>query len=378
MHGSRFVILLLMSIASLLNFGCAAKLPITGKLPEGITVTPLAQIQPGSPIAVSSDGSKIAFYHGGLQILTTANGSIKTVQGEAPSAADWSPDGTKVAIAVKSPSGTALCIYSAQGELLATTEVKAPITSISWLNGSEVAAIGILNTTYKFGSNVSTIFYRWDGKGTPAQLTLKESTLRPGTAKGIAGELLDGNKVTFSSMRDELVFLHPQDPPLITPYYKVFIRNLTSGSSREVCAARFGASAPLFADDEESIILHDSLTLRYSVWEDSTPKTINLSGRIIGISPGGSYWLTNEALYKDDAILLSMNGDVYGTFSSKGDALFVASKGALYRIDGLKDRPVRQLSAEQQEKLIQLRAWRGEGLVSTDEYRTAKERIFGK
>lgn len=129
----------------------------------------------------SHDGSRLAFYHGGLNLFTPADGSIQTLlennlgtntyhtdfEGYAPLA--WSPDDTRLVLSVNRYEGGPMGLYSvSDGSLKIVTKGNGgyPCCSAVWkADGSQFYVAG-----YEYGS-VGSDFWVFDGKdGTPTEL----------------------------------------------------------------------------------------------------------------------------------------------------------------------------------------------------------------
>jgi dipeptidyl aminopeptidase/acylaminoacyl peptidase len=372
----RFFLLgvLMLTIAGL-GSGCS-HLPLAAPLPAGLSVSRVGDQRFEAPFAVSPDSRQVALVSSGLHLLELTTETDRLVRSASPAALAWSPAGTKLAAAFSDDTGTVLFIFSPTGDVLAESRVKTPVTSLAWLNDREIAAGGLATTTFKFGVNVATVLYRWDGSTAPSATTLKETTLRPATARAGEKELARGNKIAFSPLRDEVLFLHPHDPPLFTPHYKVILKNLTSGAEREVAAINLGAGAPLFAADGERVTVGDGHSPWLDPWKEQQLGSLPAPGRELAVSPAGGYLLIDGTLYRDGAPLLKVAGKVVGHFAANGRSLFLAYDSSLYRLDGLQEPAQPELSPSQADRLRQLRSWRTEGLITPAEYQIAKEKVL--
>lgn len=356
--------------------GCS-HLPLATPLPEGGTVVRIGDQLPDAPFAVSPDGRYVALASQGLRLVESATGSSRQLRADSPAALAWSPSGNRLAAVFPDADGSVLAVYSpAAGRQSVENPVNGVVTSVTWLNDREMAAGGLLLKRFTFGTNATTVLYRWDGDAPPVATTLRDTTLRPATAQKLARELVRPGKFGFSPSADELLYLHPHDPPLFTPYYKAILRNLTNNAERELPGVSFGGVAPVFAADGESVSYGEAYTQWYDPWQEKQLSSLPAKGKALAVSPGGDYQLIDGTLYRKGAAVLAVNGTVAGRFSADGTSLFIASGGSLCRIDGLRDAPLPQLTPDQAGRLRELRAWRAEGLITPAEYRDAKGRMF--
>lgn len=356
--------------------GCS-HLPLATPLPEGVTVTRIGDQLPDSPFAVSPDGRYVALASQGLRLVESATGNSRQLRTDSPTALAWSPTGSRLSAAFPDAGGSLLAIFSpADGRQPVESRVNAVVTSVTWLNDRDVAAGGLVLKPFTFGTNATTVLYRWDGDAPPVATTLRDTTLRPATAQKFVGELVRPGKFGFSPSADEVLFLHPHDPPMFTPYYKVILRNLTNSAERELPGVSLGGVVPVFAADGERVSYGDAYTQWYDPWQATPLTALPAGGKALAVSPGGEYLLIDGTLYRNGVAVLAVNGTVAGRFSADGRSLFLASEGSLYRIDGLRDAPPPQLTPDQAKRLLELRAWRTEGLITPAEYRAAKERTL--
>ncbi len=364
-------------LALALSCGCS-HLPLATPLPEGVSAFRIGDHLAGAPFAASPDGRYVALVGDGLQLVESATGSRRQLHPGSPSALAWSPSGKSLSAAFPDGSGTVLAIFCPEsGRQTVAKRVDGGIATLAWFNDLEVAAVALVLKRYTFGTNAATVLYRWDGESVPVAATLRDTTLRPSTAQNLARELLRPGMSAFSPAADELLFLHPHDPPLFTPYFKAILRNLTNNAERELPGVGLAAVAPVFDAVGETVSYGDTHAEWYDPWEERQAGPLPARGRTLAVSPWGGYLLIDGTLYHDGVRVLALEGGGAGRFSKDGKSLFVAAGGSLYRIDGLRDTPsTPQLTPEQAGRLRELRAWRAERLITPAEYRQAKERML--
>lgn len=329
--------LLLMAALALTAFcsGCS-HLTLATPLPDGLTVSRLGDHLATAPFAVSPDSRMVALCSDGLYLLDSAAGESHRLSITVPAMLSWSPGGGALAVATAGSMETLLSIYSRTGDLLAESRVKAQLTGLSWLNDRDVAAVGLVMRAFTFGTSAATVLYRWDGSGEPVAITIRETTLRPDTARMVAGDLPLVAAATFSPSGDELLYVHLHDPPMFSPQYKVMLRNMTSNAEREVSTASLGATPPLFAADGEKVPFGEFSFRWFDTGRKTLLRSLPVSGKVSVVSPGGGYQLVGSVLYHNGSRLFALNGEITGRFTADGGTLFLAADGSLYRVDGLQ------------------------------------------
>lgn len=315
--------------------GCS-HLTLASPLPDGLTVSRLGDHLASAPFAISPDSRLVAFCSDGLYLLDSVVGGSHRLSTTVPAMLSWSPGGGGLAVATAGSAETLLSIYSRTGDLLAERRVKAHLTDLGWVSDRDVAAVGLVTRAFTFGTSAATLLYRWDGSGEPVAITIRETTLRPDTARMAAGELPRVAAATFSPSGDELLYMHLHDPPMFSPQYKIMLRNLTSNVEREVATASLDAMPPLFAADGEKVPFGEFSYRWFDTGRKTLLRSLPVSGKVSAVSPVGGYQLVDRALYHNGSRLFALNGEVTGRFSADGGTLFLVADGSLYRVDGLQ------------------------------------------
>src|SRR6266571_6434379 len=81
----------------LFTAGCAARLPVTGTLPDNAAITEVIRVTVDAPFGLDPSAKRIAFGNGGLRIKEVGTAHELHVSPEEPTAVAWAPDGMQLA-----------------------------------------------------------------------------------------------------------------------------------------------------------------------------------------------------------------------------------------------------------------------------------------
>lgn len=366
------LLLTLSALFTLLSLaGCAATLP--AQLPAGFQVKPVGRSDAGTPFDVGAKGALAAVAQGAVE-LTDAQGMKRKVADEAATAISFAPAGDKVALALPAQSATLLRILDVSGRTIGETKVAGKVISIAWRSDNELLA-GILRINkFSFGSQVTTHLLQWDGKGAPVDTTMIDVTLRPHVANLPDDVLFNQLYIAVSPYRDEIAFASLKDPPLFSPYLKVLVRHLDSGSGYEVGDAPLGAGKVFYTPDGESLIFANSVetTQRVSLPERKELESWDSPMINPAVSPSGNCVLLNGHLYRKGKDIATFPPDAKGSFLPDGSGLVLSYQGKLFQVSGLNDGAPPALRADL-ERVLKLRRLRSQGLITNKEYRKELE-----
>ena len=104
--------------------------------------------------------------------------------------------------------------------------------------------------------------------------------------------------------------------------------------------------------------------------------TIPTPGRTIALSPGNRYALIDGRLYRDGKEVVAFPATSEGTFAPVGEHLLVRYDDNIYMISGLSEPKADKTVPAERERLLTLRKWRSEGLISVPDYQSARERML--
>ena len=364
------------SLATLLVTGCAHG-PYSGTLPAGVRVSRLTGVDPATPFAWNPAGTKLVLVSGSLQLYDPATGSSQTL-GEKPLAVAWSPDGERLATASPQGTGTALRILDGHGAVLSEASIAGRVTKLAWRSPAELLAAAITIDKFAFGANIKGRLLSWDGVAAPVATTLNDITVRPFIAKWPLETLYHTLSFTLSPLGDEIVYTRLIDPPAFAPYLRIVIRHLESGAEKEVTGVAVGSAGAVYAADGERILYGDgdAASHWFDPWGERELATIPAPGRNIAVSPANHYAFIDGRLYSDGKELARFSPGCIGAFSPRGESLLLGCDNDLYLVSGLHEQSAGHGTPKDRDRLLTLRKWRSEGLISIPDYESAKERML--
>jgi hypothetical protein len=186
-----------------------------------------------------------------------------------------------------------------------------------------------------------------------------------------------GPLMDFSSQTPLISYLHPVDPPVFTPYYKLIIKDLASGREMEVASVGLGSAGARLSADGEHILYADGKgqTLVRNPWSDEVLFTVNSPGVKPALSPESGSWFADGALFRNGSLLTPLAPGAEAQFTPDGSSLLIKAGTELYLLHGLKPAGGILFVPALEEKIQKLRQLRLEGLISPKEYRETLERM---
>lgn len=368
--GRRALVLTLTVLLAFIAAGCA-RLPVASPLPSWFTVAPLASIAPAAPFACNPQGEEVAFASEGLRLLAPGDDEGRELAAEAPTLLSWSPDGGRLAAAFSGEGETVLRLFAANGKALGETRVAGSVGALGWGSATELMAAAITLETFTFGGNLRQILYRWDGSAPPAATTLADTTLMRSTVKRWGGVLPGLFHLAVSPWGDAVVYTRFHDPPAFSPYLKVMLRHLESGAEQELAAVSLASGGVLFTPAGNGVLYGDGTgsSRIYDPWGERELASFPLPGRVVALSPGGASLFVDGHLYREGRELAVFTASSGGCFARHGRELVVRSGGHLFRVEGLAPDEATDPQPQERQRLLALRKWRSEGLITAEEYR---------
>jgi hypothetical protein len=373
----RIALVVLFILAALPQFGCS-RLPITGPLPESLSADKVASLDDHSPLAISPDGRVVALSDSGLKLFHLPTRQELEVSERVPLKLAWSPFGYNLAAAYGEEGKSTIVIYDQHGIKSGEITVTGMVTDLVWLSENEILASSIVITRFTFGTNFKSLLHRWQPGGAAAATTpLKDTTLQPATSRTWLPLLMRGPMIDVSPTAPQILYVQPLDPPLFTPYYKLFVRDLASGREMEVDTLGIGTSGGRFTADGELVVYGDGAnkTTIKDPWTGETVTTLATAGRDLQVSPAGDYLFADGTLFHDGKPVTPLAPGGTARFTPDGTGLLVAADGSLHLLSGLKPDTSRLIPPTQLKKLLPPRSWRLDGLISPREYKESMERI---
>lgn len=374
----RSAILVITAFISMLSLTACRTLPISGKLPDGMTAEKVASVDNGSAFALSPDGNVVAMVSGGLKLLHIPSKESLPLDERVPVKLAWSPFGYFLAAIYVKDGQSSIAIYDQHGIPIAEPPVKAALTSINWLSDDELIAGGVRFTNYKFGSNYQSLFYSWKpGRNMPLENSLRDTTLQPATLAAWKPQLERGPMLDVPAQSGTLLYLHPVDPPVFTPYYKLIMRDLASGQELELASVSFNSDGGSFSADGEKVLYGDGngATLLYNPWTEEFLRKTVASGRKPALSPEGENWVVDGSFFRKDGAVIPLAEGAEADFSIDGSRIMLRSEGALYLLTGLQPAEGTLFVPAIAEKVARLRSMRAQGLVTAKEYKENLQRL---
>ncbi|NVN99543.1 MAG: hypothetical protein HXX17_09480 [Geobacteraceae bacterium] len=375
MHRSK--IFLIIALCSFVFLSACSTLPLNGKLQGGLTVAKVASVDKGTPFSLSPDGSVVAMVSRGLKLFHGASKEEIALAEQVPTRLCWSPHGYFLAALFLKNDESRIVVYSQYGIPIDESSVSARLTDIDWLTDDELIAGGVRAKNFKFGINYQSLYYRWSpGRGLPTETVLKDSTLRVKTYSGWKEAFERGPMLQISRQSPVLLYLHPADPPMYSPYYKLIMRDLESSKELEIASVSLLSGGGKFSADGEKILYGDGVTtMIYNPWSETTARKVQTPGVMPAFSPDGESWISDGAFFKGDGSVMPLAEGAEAEFSRNGETFIYRAGGNLYQISGIMPLDGVMFVPEVADKVAKLRSMRIQGLLTSREYAESLKKI---
>lgn len=353
-------------------------LPLNGKLPDNLTAEKITAVDENTPFAVAPDGDVVALVRSGLKLFHIPSKEHVSLSERIPRKLSWSPFGNTLAALFIEGQKSRIITYDQYGSAVAETVIDAHITDLGWLSENELALGGNIIKEYKFGSNYRSMLYLWKpGRDRPVASELRDSTLQPKTVDMWQTLLARGPQMDFSSQTPLICYLHPVDPPVYSPHYKLILKDLASGKELEIAAVSLNSEGARLSADGEKILFGDgnSVTLLQNPWSEELLSKTGSPGFNPVLSPDAGSWVADGALFRNGALLTKLAPGVVAQFTPDGSRLVLKTGDELYLLSGFKPAEDSMFIPALNEKLQKLRSMRMEGLISPQEYKDSLQRI---
>lgn len=362
--------------AVLLN-GCA-RLHIAGAESDRLHYTAVSELD-GVPLFAAAPGSqRVAVSSGGLRVVPLRSGETRLYSADRPVSLSWSPDGLRLAAAFERAAESRITVFGDDGGVTAETAAAGRVAAIFWETPDVLLVVTMELEHHRFGTTCREVLLRWHPGGAMERTVLNDVTLKPVTMrKRGAEQLIRAVSPGVSPLGDELVYGRLHDPPALEPYLDIVIRTISGGAEREIAKTGLDAGTARFSADGEELLVQDAGRIRrLDVWNGAEKQAVAASGRLSALSPDGRRMLVDGRLLDNGRDVAQFASGMTGTFTDDG-RLLAADNGTLFLVSGLAASPdSRVLPPEKTERLRALRAWRAGGLISSEEYVTAKEKVL--
>lgn len=358
--------------------GCA-QLPIAGSEAARLTSISVARIDSEPLFSAAPGGKQVAFSSEGVRVATLPSGESRTLSAERPLAFAWSADGGKLAVAFGRGKDSWITVYGVNGVPVAETKAAGSVVAIFWPESDALLVVSMEMETYKFGTSCREVLLRWQLAGTPERTVLHDVTLKPYTVRKWGdGFLMHAISPAISPLGDELVYGRIQDPPAFDAYLTVIVRNISSGAEREIARTGITDGIARFSADSEGLFMSGSnghIRL-VAAWSGAEKQAAPFSGRSLAVSPDGHHLLVDGRLLNDGREVALFPPRTTGEFLDDG-RLLVADNGTLFLVSGFEASVTRPIMLpEKLERFRTIRAWRASGLITADDYVTAREKVL--
>jgi hypothetical protein len=358
----------------LLAAGCA-RLPVAAPLPAGVTVTRLAAVDPGAPVACNPAGAGIAYGHDGLRLTAAGSGGERQLAPEEPLFLAWSPDGTALAAVFDRAPDSLLRWYGSDGVLQHEAAIAGRAVALGWSAPHEVTVAAFWLNRYTFGATLLQTLHRWDGRSAPRATNLPSTTLMPKTVKSWADQLPALLRFAPSPAGDAFVYSRLKDPPLFPPLVQILLVHPESGSSTLLAEFPPVSVSLSFTPNGDAVVYGDgNSSRRYDPWGERELARHPQPGRSLALSPGGERLFLDGRLYLRGAERAQFPAESRGCFAGDAGTLVVEHDGSLFAVAGWPPETAHAIGPEERERQLTLRRWRSRGLITADDYRRAVER----
>jgi WD40 repeat protein len=366
-------LLFLLSLALL--SGCAKKMPIID-LPEQYSVQRLGSVTKASPVAWHPDNNYYAVAASGL-VIGQVNGSLFSVDRHAPKAISWSPTGAFLAASFGNSQKSTIRIFSFDGTALADVAVEGSVLDLGWTSDDELLIAAVTVKTFSFGGNYSVSLYRWRQNEELSQEVIADTSPLKSHLEAMGESIYNSVHLQISPFRDEIIYTRLLIPPNVDMHYQLVVRHLDSGREKVITKIPYGSQGGRYLLQGDNVFFSDGhyQSIKRSIWGTEAYETYK-PGRFVEISPGGRYKLIDQNLLQDRDVLFSFAKVDKAAFSPDGSKLLFTSGRDLYLLSDLEDSPVQRVTVSQ--RLLELRRWRSEGLITPQEYEQYSRKLGGK
>jgi hypothetical protein len=353
---------------------CASQ-PVYHNLSSGIAIEPVARTAAGSPFAPDPAGKRVAMADDGLALFDVTTRRTTQLSADIPQALAWSPDGRRLAVASRNSGDSRVYICESSGTVIGSSSFPGDVNALRWRGDNELLIATLELKVFSFGINFAQVLYRWDGINPAARIELNNATLRRQVYQALGPVLPRLLSFALSPYGDAIVYPRLIDPPMFDPHLLFVIRNLATGREREVAPAAVNSGGAVFAGTDDTVLYGDGRveTVLRNPWQARQSAAFPHPGRSLAASAGGRTLFIDGNLYRDGTLLLTFPANAAGAFNFDGTALFVRYEKVLYLVSGLPPDPSPTVPAKSNERLLTLRQWRSEELISPADFMKAIE-----
>jgi len=364
-------------------FLLGALLTMTGCAGAGLHVPEGSQLEEDllrvgrADVAWSGDAERLVVGGEDPFVFEVASGR-KISLGRSPvNRVAFSPAGDVVAAVVYGDDGEHIAIFNVNGQQKATQPMSGRTTGLAWKDDNSVVWSSMELEKFGFGGNLKTWLSVWSIKETTVKSTLiADNTLNTRLTEGIDLAIANGlDNLAVGPYRDECMISHYVDPPLFPPYINVTVRRFSDTSNHLSVKADFDSSRVFPGTDGDSIwIKRDQELRRFDRWSGKELQSMLLDGNNFAVAPGSGLVWDGRNLHRGEQVIGPIVADRL-LFSPDGAKAAVVKSGMLSILNGLASAAPFS-AAFDVEKMVKLRSWRAQKLISHEEYLELKRKLL--
>jgi hypothetical protein len=339
----------------------------------------VASTSPGSTFALTPAGDRVAYVAGGLRIAPVPGAHASRIDESIPALLAWSTDGATLAAAFPEGEKTRLSLFAADGTPLISATVYGTASALCWRSTDELLAGVVTTQTYRFGTSIKEVLYRWDGKAPPEGSVLHEATVRPYTMRTYGSLILTAFHLAVSPLGDEIVYSRIQDPPEFAPYLKYMLRHLVTGQERELLNSSLNSGQFAITADGDHLLYADGkgYVYRRNIWSEGIDENHAAAGKHLAAATAGESLFIDDTFYLAGTAVARFPDATGGALSARGDRLLVRTGNRLWLVSGLPAGAAPNLSPPHLQQLITLRRLRSEGAITHSDYLQTLRQMLG-
>lgn len=256
---------------------CSLSLAACAHAPEVVPGPAAATaLDPGGAFAWDVHEQRIAFAGKGLRIRDL-QGREELLAAASPTGVCWSPDGTHLAAAWPSKTGSTLKILDLKGMVVREAAVAGTVRGLAWGHEAGIVASAADVQRWSFGGHLRTLLHRWPATGEPTLTVASETTLMPAVAHHIGTDLVRGQQLALAPLEDEVVYSRIVSPPDIPPYTEIVLRHLATGAEKSVARASLAPGQSTFTPEGEEVVVCEGgpICRRIDPWSEQSADVQN-------------------------------------------------------------------------------------------------------
>lgn len=352
----------------------AEALPMIGALPAGARLVELARRAGDGPVAVAPEGNRIAYADKGLWIRELGSGIGRSVLPGTPTYVAWSDDGDLLAASFELEEQSSIRLFDARGNARGDLKVPGRVSGLQWRADGTLMVMTVVLETFRFGTQMSQVLHRWDGRSGPQSQVLNASTLMPKLASQLKATLPGRLGFALSPLQDEILYYRLYSPPALNCHLRLVLHHLGSGQGRVLAEVEMNAAGACFDGAGGRILYGDGQqeTRLSDPWSDEVLGRFPGEGLQVAMSPSGHTLLLDGRLYLDGRLAATFPSGTRGFFAKKNGALVLTQGSGIYQVAGFQEALTAPLGDAEASRIRELRKWLSEGLIAAQEYRLKK------